>query len=247
MNIRTGNAFFHFKSFQGTLLGLLLLTALLHTCTSGFSQERVRVDTLPGKTPVGFETEINAFLRQDAISFPPAGAWLFTGSSTIRKWEQLSTDFSGIRLVHRGFGGSTMEALNYYLRYIVLPYKPSKIVVYEGDNDLAAGATPEEFIARCDSFISTVHRALPQTKIWFISIKPSPSRRQKLAVQEQTNRMLKKLARQRVNTGFIDITRLMYDRNGKLIGGYFEADSLHVTARCYQVWAGYMKKKLGIH
>jgi hypothetical protein len=211
-----------------------------------FPQAKPSPRHIPDKTPVGFEPEIRTFLRQDSASFPPSGAYLFTGSSTIRKWENLAADFKEIILIKRGFGGSTMKALNYYINNIVLPYRPKTIVVYEGDNDLAAGTSPEEFVALCDTFIARVHHELPGTKIWFMSVKPSFARTKLLPVQEETNKRLKALTRKRAKTKFMDITRLMYDKEGRLRRELFESDSLHVNADCYRIWAGHMKRVMGI-
>ena len=197
-------------------------------------------------SPTRFEKEINDFLRLDSVLFPPAGAWLFTGSSTIRKWDNLKTDFNEITLIQRGFGGSTMNDLVFYTDKIVIPYKPGKIIVYEGDNDLANGTSPDEFISQCDTFIKRVHKELPRTKIYFISIKPSPSRLQYQLAQDEANRELKKLVRKSRKTGFIDIRPLMYDPEGKIRQDFFESDSLHITNECYRKWAGYMKEKMHI-
>lgn len=215
-------------------------------CNVSFSQPKSIVPYIPGKTPVGFETEINGFLKQDSVEFPPAGAYLFTGSSTIRKWDHLKNDFKEITVIQRGFGGSTMKALNYYMNNIVIPYKPGVIVVYEGDNDLVGGMSPQEFVSLCDTFVQHVHIALPKTIIWFLSIKPSFARRNYLPVQDETNRLLKKLTRKKPKTRFIDIRPLMYDASGKLRPDFFEADSLHVNEKCYGVWADFMKEKLKI-
>ena len=39
----------------------------------------------------------------------------------------------------------------------------------------------------------------------------------------------------------------MYNnKDGKLRKDFFESDSLHVNAECYRIWAGYIKRKLGI-
>ncbi|MEI7660699.1 MAG: GDSL-type esterase/lipase family protein [Bacteroidota bacterium] len=215
-------------------------------CDVSYSQLRSPARHITGKTPVGFEAEINDFIRQDSLSFPQKGVFLFTGSSTIRKWDSLAPDFKEIKLIHRGFGGSTIKALNYYIGYIVLPYKPRTIVVYEGDNDLAQGTTPAEFISLCDTFIQRVHRELPGTKIYFMSVKPSFARKQQLPIQDETNRQLKGLIKKRGKTAFLDIRKLMYDKEGKLRKDFFESDSLHVNAACYRVWAGYMKRRMGI-
>jgi GDSL-like Lipase/Acylhydrolase family len=227
------------SAFFGLFIALLI-------CSSAYPQPTPAVRHIPAKTPVGFESEISAFLKQDSVQFPPAGAYLFTGSSTIRKWENLAADFAEIPVIHRGFGGSTMKALDYYAGYIVLPYKPRTIVVYEGDNDLAAGATPAEVVALCDTFIRKVHTELPKTMIWFMSVKPSFARKNQLALQQETNRRLKALIRKKKKTRFIDITPLMYGRDGKLRRDLFESDSLHVNKECYRIWAGHMKRVMGI-
>jgi len=202
-------------------------------------------DTTPG-SPIVFEPEIRAFLSQDSASFPPPGAYLFTGSSTIRKWEDLASDFKEIRVIRRGFGGSTMKDLNYYARDIVLPYKPAVIVVYEGDNDLSDGQDPGAFIAQCDTFIRTVHRALPDTRIYFLSVKPSFARIGMLPLQDEANIRLKKLARHSPKTRFIDIRQSMYDPGGHLRKELFEPDSLHINRECYSLWTSRIKASLGI-
>jgi hypothetical protein len=229
------------KTFCLTLLSVTLLF-----CGASFSQTNSATRLITGKTPVGYESEINDFLRQDSVSFPPSGVYLFTGSSTIRKWSNLKQDFDEITVIQRGFGGSNMNALNYYINDIVLPYNPGTIVVYEGDNDLAQGKSPEEVIIRCDTFISKVHRKLPGTIIYFLSVKPSFARKQQLPLQNEVNRQLKKLTKKRKKTRFIDIRPLMYDKNGLLRQDFFESDSLHINSHCYRVWAGYMKTKMGI-
>jgi lysophospholipase L1-like esterase len=200
------------------------------------------------KTPVGFETEINAFLKADSVSFPAKGGYLFVGSSTIRRWDNLKEHFAGLHLLQRGFGGSNMNALNYYAPYIVLPYKPDTIVVYEGDNDLAGLNTkPEAFIASCDTFIHLVRRSLPKTFIYFISIKPSPSRQQYAKLQDQANKMLQELVAKNPRTGFIDIRPLMYKPNGDIREEYFEKDKLHVNDGCYRLWADEIKRQMKLN
>ena len=66
-------------------------------CGVSFSQTKSTARLIIGTTPVGFETEINDFLRQDSVSFPPSGVYLFTGSSTIRKWGNLQKDFDEVK------------------------------------------------------------------------------------------------------------------------------------------------------
>ena len=89
-----------------------------------------------------FAREIEAFAKANAKSPPVDGATLFLGSSSIRLWD-IAASFTDIPTVNRGFGGaSTPDVLRYYRR-LLPPIEPRTIVVYVGENDLAAGASPD--------------------------------------------------------------------------------------------------------
>ena len=212
----------------------------------GLAQTTLVAKSIVGKTPFGFESEINAFLKADSVSFPESGGYLFVGSSTIRKWTNLTKHFPEIRLLQRGFGGSNMATLNFYTPYIVLPYKPDTIVVYEGDNDLTRKVKPEAFVASCDTFVRTVHHYLPNTFIYFISIKPSPSRKKFVPLQNKANFLLQDMLSRNSQTGFIDIRQLMYNAKGQIRKSYFEKDMLHLTDGCYQLWAEEIKQQMNL-
>jgi hypothetical protein len=53
-----------------------------------------------------WEKDIRAFEASDATNRPPEACILFVGSSSIRLWKSLATDFPGLPVVNRGFGGS---------------------------------------------------------------------------------------------------------------------------------------------
>ena len=87
--------------------------------------------------------EIQAFVHQDSLTPPPAAPIVFTGSSSVRKWETLAQDFPAQPVLNRGFGGSRFPDALHYFDTLVTQYHPKQVVLYEGDNDLEAGATPE--------------------------------------------------------------------------------------------------------
>src|SRR6266849_4026429 len=103
------------------------------------------VAVAPSPVPANpFESEISALeakLSQSPISSSPI---VFYGSSSIRLWKSLQQDFSGYAVLNCGFGGSRLTDCVRYANRIVLPRKPSAIVIYAGDNDLAGGAPPEK-------------------------------------------------------------------------------------------------------
>ena len=96
-----------------------------------------------GKCPAeSAKKTINKFVQLDKQNTTPENAALFVGSSSIRMWKT-QTSFPEYKVINRGFGGSQISDVNYYVDKIVLPYKPELIIFYCGDNDIAAGKTPE--------------------------------------------------------------------------------------------------------
>ena len=96
---------------------------------------------LPAATAGDFskwEAQIQAFEAADHQSAPPQNGVLFIGSSSIRKWN-LETSFPGRKYINRGFGGSQIADSVHFADRIAIPYRPQVIVLYAGDNDIAAG------------------------------------------------------------------------------------------------------------
>ena len=88
-----------------------------------------------------FEKEILAFEKQDSLRQPPKNANLFVGSSSIRLWRTVDSDFPKHFIINRGFGGSNLVELEGYIPRIVTKYAPAKIFIYSGENDIAEGVS----------------------------------------------------------------------------------------------------------
>src|SRR5262245_34536441 len=78
-----------------------------------------------------FDQEIAELTANDQ-SINKENIVLFTGSSTIRMWKSLQSDFPKYNIVNRGFGGSQTSDLLYNFDKLILPYKAKKIFIYEG-------------------------------------------------------------------------------------------------------------------
>src|SRR3954471_479172 len=126
--------------------------------------------------PDRWTKDIDAYTQADAAKPPPQNGIVFIGASSIRRWTSLEKDFPGLPVINRGFGGSELADAVFYADRIVIPYKPKTVVLYAGENDLWADKTPEMVFADFRAFTAKVHAALPQARIVFIAIKPSPSR-----------------------------------------------------------------------
>jgi lysophospholipase L1-like esterase len=168
---------------------------------------------------------------------PAAGGVVFVGSSSIRLWDNLEQQFDVAPVViKRGFGGSRLEDCNTYLSRLVTPYKPRLVVMYAGENDLAEGRRPEQVLSSFESFVKGVRAQLPDTRIVYVSIKPSLARETLLTEIRATNGLIKDYVAGLSNAKFIDVFTPMLDSKGTPRTDLFSADKLHMNAAGYAIW-----------
>jgi lysophospholipase L1-like esterase len=182
-----------------------------------------------------WETTIREFEKVDRESPPPNHAILFIGSSTIRLWKSLKQDFPEHVVINRGFGGSQMVDSMYFTDRIVIPYKPKQIIVYAGSNDLAAGKTPEQVLNDFKAFVTQVRDKLPETKISFMSIGPSPARWSQAEKQQKANRLIKEFIDSGKNLDYIHVWDQFLGADGKPREEFFVADKLHNSDSGYKI------------
>lgn len=190
----------------------------------------------PARAASKWEKDIAAFEASDKTNAPPTNAILFVGSSSIRLWKTLAKDFSAFPVINRGFGGSQMADTLEFADRIVLPYRPRQIVVYAGDNDLAAKKTPEQVADDFKAFVKKVHAVLPQTSIGYIAVKPSPSRWHLADKGRATNKLIADFAKTDARLAFLDIWTPMLGPDAKPREDLFVKDKLHLNEAGYAVW-----------
>ena len=183
-----------------------------------------------------WEKEIDAFTELDKKSFPRKKGVLFIGSSSIRGWRTLPADFPDFRAVNRGFGGSHLEDVNFYADRIIFPYQPRLIVLYAGENDLVAGKSVENVFNDFKKFVSLVRLKLPETRILFISLKPSPERWEQTAKFKELNALIKAETEKDKRLLFVDVWSPMLDVDGQPKKNIFLGDKLHMNAEGYKIW-----------
>lgn len=183
-----------------------------------------------------WEADIRKFEDADRTSPPKPGAVLFVGSSSIRKWTDLADDFPGKRVLNRGFGGSWLADSTYYAGRIIVPYRPSMIVLYAGDNDINGGRTAAQVFDDYVAFVARVRKDLPATPIAFVSIKPSPSRTQFLPVMQAANAKIRAYVAAHPHLVYIDVASKMLDASGQPRAELFTEDNLHMNRKGYDLW-----------
>ena len=196
--------------------------------------------------PLRFSAAIADFKSADSLNKPRINSVLFVGSSSIRGWKTLSADFPEINVLNRGFGGSHMSDLIYYMDDIVFPYRPNAILVYEGDNDIASGKSPERILADYNVFVSRVLEKWPKISIFFISIKPSLARIEHMENMATANALIKARTEEAKNLYFIDVYTPMLGEDGTPRKDIFGHDGLHMNEVGYALWTEVVKVELGL-
>lgn len=215
-------------------------TALAQTPTA---QTPASKAARPAQTGPRFASEIQAFAAADKANPPAPCQVVFVGSSTIHFWDTLGADMAPIKVINRGFGGSTMPDANQYFDETVGRYRPKLIVYYEGDNDINAKHTSDQLLADFKTWVAMKDAKLGATPVIFISIKPSKIRWDQYAAQQDANAKLKAYIATRPDLSYLNIVPSMLDKSGQPLDIY-RADGLHMVPAGYAIWTPIVKKAI---
>lgn len=192
-----------------------------------------------------FWDDVQTIKKYDQMFKPPVNPVLFVGSSSIRKWDNLTQVFANYNALNRGIGGAVINDITFYLNEIVFPYQPRQIVLYVGENDLTnENATPDSVLNRTVNLYNLIRTKLPTVPIVYISMKPSPSRDKFKDKAVASNALIKKFLSTEKNTSFVDVYSLMLTRDGKNRPELFVSDMLHMNADGYAIWQKAVKPYL---
>ncbi|WP_116108550.1 GDSL-type esterase/lipase family protein [Lewinella sp. IMCC34191] len=187
--------------------------------------------------PTRFESAIEGFESADTENPVDKGPILFVGSSSIVMWKTLAEDLEGHHVLNRGFGGSNFNDLIHYADRVIYPYQPKAVFVYEGDNDISMGVSPEqvhEYAKQLRQMIAeNVGEEVP---VFFISPKPSVARWEMKADYETANQLLEDYANATEDTYFIDVWAPALLADGSVRSDIFVGDNLHMNAAGYDIW-----------
>jgi lysophospholipase L1-like esterase len=208
-------------------------------CVVAVSIVEVSSHAEPSLPPSPWTTELDAFVASDAKSPPAADGLVLIGSSSIRLWNTAGQDFHPRVVINRGFGGAHMADVAQVVDRFVVPYSPRCIVVYAGDNDIAAGKTPEQVRDDFMDFVTRARRHGTSVPIVFVSIKPSPARRRFAELQAKANRLIQESV---AHAGaadalyFADVWSRMIDVRNEPRHELFGSDGLHMSPAGYRLW-----------
>ena len=186
---------------------------------------------------MNFATAITTFDAADRKQMPKPGGVVFVGSSSIRMWKSLNEDFPDTNNVHRGFGGSQLIDSIMYCDRLITRYAPTKVVVYAGDNDVAAGKKADRVLQDFKTLVASIHAKVPEAKIGFIAIKPSRARWNLWPEMDKANKLVARFASKNSKLEYFDIaTPMLSENGGQPDADWFVADGLHMTPKGYELW-----------
>jgi len=222
------SASFFVRLFAIVLTGLLAFVARSHA---------------EDKPPNKWEGAIRKFEEQDTKNPPAKGGIVFVGSSSIVGWK-LDKHFPDAAALNRGFGGSQMADSVAFVDRLVTKHEPRVVVVYAGDNDIAAGKSPETVLDDYQQFVAAVHKKLPKTRIVYVAIKPSLKRWKLVERIRQANGLIQAEAAKDERLVFVDIDRPMIGSDGKPRAELFKDDGLHLNEAGYKLWSDLVRPHL---
>jgi lysophospholipase L1-like esterase len=191
-----------------------------------------------------FEREIKKFDNEAKLTDYTFNGVLFLGSSSIRLWKTLEQDFSPNPIVNRGFGGATIPEILYYFERISAKCKPSAIVVYAGENDLAFdSAKVSQTLINFKRLMNAIFEKFPKTQIYVLSIKPSPKRWNFDLKFMEFNDQINRIAKQQKYMTYVDIRTSMLSK-GDVRRDIFQPDSLHLNNEGYRIWTKVLQSEL---
>ncbi|PCH59123.1 MAG: hypothetical protein COC19_07575 [SAR86 cluster bacterium] len=196
--------------------------------------------------PTRFEQSIVSFESQDKVSPPPQGAIVLTGSSSIARWNNKAAQaLAPLTVIARGFGGSVMEDVLYYLDRVAINYKPRAILIYEGDNDTGLYSVPEDkILSQFEEIVARVHSELPDTRIYVMSVKPSVARQAVWSAAQRVSASFKAVADRDSQVYYIDAASPFLQSDGTVMTDIFVEDGLHLNDKGNQIWGQLIKAAL---
>jgi len=194
--------------------------------------------------------EIANFEKLDKEQVYAKDAILFTGSSSIRKWTTIAEDMKPYPVISRGFGGSKIEDLGFYLDRILSPHQFRAIAIFTGTNNLtgkASDSSPQDILKMAQYIKKKIRSKYPKTPLFWIAITPTNARIKAWDKVQQANDLVKKMCESSANCHFITTAYAYLDKDGKPIKNLFVDDQIHLNAEGYAIWTKIIKKEIETH
>jgi len=207
---------------------------------------------LPGADQAAARTDPNSMLAHEQLLAKRTQGRIdiyFEGDSIVRRWgatdypdflENWKRNFSGWNAADFGWGADRTQNILWRLENGELDsVNPKIIVLLAGTNNLG-NASADEVTRGLQAIVRTIQAKAPEATIIVTGIFPRNDKVAYMAVIDQVNANLAKLADgQKIR--FLNINDKLASPDGKLFEGMMTRDQLHPALPGYQIWADALK------
>ena len=166
---------------------------------------------------------------------------VFIGSSSIKKWRNVESEFPGFQILNHGFGGSQYSDILKFQEQLIAAFEPSMVVVYAGDNDIAAMKIPETIAIEAENFIDGLRRIANGSPVLVLSVKPSVARWRLKDQYVELNHKLEQICSSFEHAVYVDVWTPMLLSTGDVDKSLFLEDGLHMNKKGYEIWKNALK------
>ena len=193
-----------------------------------------------------FRNEIDVLKKQIKKRGKESDLFVFYGSSTIRLWNHLKSDFKHLNILNLGFGGAYISSISKYFTDLTAINQPKSIVLYLGGNDLTLDMSDDTIIKKTQEIIIRINRKFPNAIIFNISIKPSLERINQMDSIIKINKHMADFCK---NNSFVNQVDLFDELivGGKINKEYFLQDGLHLNSLGYEKLKSVLNKNFNKH
>ena len=172
---------------------------------------------------------------------------LFLGSSSIRRWNNITKQMAPYKVVKRGYGGAHFYDLIHFTDRLVSPHQKARALICFVANDISGkdiDLSPREVFRLFKYFTRQVHGLHPELPIYFIEITPTPSRWKFWDQISKVNSKVQQYAASHSMINFISTQKKFLGPNGRPLSYLYVSDSLHLSDKAYHLWSEIIKDKL---
>ena len=193
-----------------------------------------------------FRNEIDVLKKQIKKRGKESDLFVFYGSSTIRLWHHLKSDFKHLNILNLGFGGAYISSISKYFADLTAINQPKSIVLYVGGNDLTLDMSDDAIIKKTQEIIIRINCKFPNAIIFNISIKPSLERINQMDSILKINKHMTNFCKKNSFVNQVDL----FDElivGGKISKEYFLQDGLHLNSLGYKKLKSVLNKNFNKH
>lgn len=186
------------------------------------------------------------FEEQNQTEKHPADSILFVGSSSIRIWENISSDMAPYHPIQRGFGGSRWSDVAVHADRIISPHRFRAVVFFVG-NDITGkddDKTPGEVAGLFAHVLGKVREHNPAAPVFYIAVTPTPKRWDVWPRIKAANSAARAVCKSKPDTYFIGTESIFIDGEGQPRPELFKDDQLHLNHDGYVRWTAAIKAHL---